>query len=174
MLSNEKNYRKFFNAHYETAVRLAAHYLRDTAAAEDIAQEAFIRLYQNRTAFDTPEKAKSYLYTTVKNLALNHLRHRKIEQEYLSTLTPEQIQKSFLHEITYQETLRLLHAAIDTLPDQTRQIILLGLDGKNNAEIAAHLSISVNTVKSLKKTAYARLRALLGNRLVLLLFPFLL
>lgn len=173
MLSEEKNYRKFFNTYYEAAVRFAAHYLRDDSAAEDIAQEAFIRLHENRTAFNTPEKAKSFLYTTVKNLALNYLRHRKIEQDYLSTLDPESIERSFLHEITYQETLRLLHAAIDTLPDQTRRIILLGLDGKNNNEIAADLSISVNTVKSLKKTAYHHLRTLLGNRLILL-FPFLL
>jgi RNA polymerase sigma-70 factor (ECF subfamily) len=66
--------------------------------------------------------------------------------------------------------LRILHQAIDTLPPQTRKIILLGLNGKNNNEIAEALNISVNTVKSLKKSAYTSLRGQLKDPMLFLLF----
>lgn len=61
-------------------------------------------------------------------------------------------------EIIYQETLRLLHAAVSQLPKQSRKIILLGLEGKNNQEIAEEMGISINTIKTLKKNAYRFLR----------------
>ena len=72
-------------------------------------------------------------------------------------------------EVTYQETLRVLYNAIDKLPPQTKEIILIGLDGKDNNEIAATLNISVNTVKTLKKNAYKTLRELLVDHKAMLL-----
>lgn len=59
------------------------------------------------------------------------LNTRKIKQQYQQTQSVSEAKDpDFLHEITYQETLRILHQAIDTLPPQTRKIILLGLNGK--------------------------------------------
>lgn len=78
--------------------------------------------------------------------------------------------ENFLHEITYQETLRLLYKAILELSPQTREVILQGLEGKNNNEIAATLNISVNTVKTLKKGVYKKLRDTLGDEFSFLLF----
>ena len=63
----------------------------------------------------------------------------------------------------------MLYAAIDKLPPQTRRIILLNLDGKNNDEIAEELSVTVNTVKTLKQSAYSALRKMLTRNLYLLL-----
>ena len=76
-------------------------------------------------------------------------------------------------ELTYQETLRLLSFAISQLPPQTREIIQLGLEGNNNTEIADLLHISVNTVKSMKKSAYRRLREILGKEYTLLILKLL-
>ena len=99
------------------------------------------------------------------------LNTRKIKQQYQQTQSVSEAKDpDFLHEITYQETLRILHQAIDTLPPQTRKIILLGLNGKNNNEIAEALNISVNTVKSLKKSAYTSLRGQLKDPMLFLLF----
>ena len=99
------------------------------------------------------------------------LNTRKIKQQYQQTQSVSEAKDpDFLHEITYQETLRILHQAIDTLPPQTRKIILLGLNGKNNNEIAEALNISVNAVKSLKKSAYTSLRGQLKDPMLFLLF----
>ena len=97
------------------------------------------------------------------------LNTRKIKQQYQQTQSVSEAKDpDFLHEITYQETLRILHQAIDTLPPQTRKIILLGLNGKNNNEIAEALNISVNTVKTQMKIAYKTLRQLKDPMLFLL------
>ena len=89
------------------------------------------------------------------------LNTRKIKQQYQQTQSVSEAKDpDFLHEITYQETLRILHQAIDTLPPQTRKI----------NEIAEALNISVNTVKSLKKSAYTSLRGQLKDPMLFLLF----
>jgi len=62
-----------------------------------------------------------------------------------------------------------LYDAVDKLPSQTRSIILLNLKGFNNTEVE-RLGVSVNTIKSLKKSAYVTLRTLLSKDLLMILF----
>lgn len=76
---------------------------------------------------------------------------------------------NYLQEVTLRETIRILYAAIDRLPPQSQKIILLNLQGKNNNEVAEELNISVNTVKSLKKSAYMTLRKYVGKEYLWLL-----
>ena len=124
-----------------------------------------MRLYEHWDDLPTPEETRSFMYTTAHNLCISRLRHRNVEEEYTRRLLEEQADREdprLAEEITYQETLRLLRAAIDSLPRQSRQVILLALDGKNNQETATLLGVSVNTVKTLKKGAYAKLRTLLA------------
>ena len=162
MLLNNKRFELFFNTYYEPVYLFSLKYVREEPVAQDIAQNVFVRLYEKRENFYAIEKAKSFAYTTAHNLCLNHLRHSQIAQKYISQREEEE-EQNCLHEITYQETLRLLSFAISQLPPQTREIIQLGLEGNNNTEIADLLHISVNTVKSMKKSAYRRLREILGK-----------
>ena len=160
MLTNSQGFKRFFELYFEPVYRFVRKYTEEDAIARDITQDTFIRLYERRRDFDVPEKAKSFIYITARNLC-----------QYQQTQSVSEAKDpDFLHEITYQETLRILHQAIDTLPPQTRKIILLGLNGKNNNEIAEALNISVNTVKSLKKSAYTSLRGQLKDPMLFLLF----
>ena len=169
--TSETQYVNVFTDSYLYKYRFVRKYTEEDAIARDITQDTFIRLYERRRDFDVPEKAKSFIYITARNLCLDHLKHQKIKQQYQQTQSVSEAKDpDFLHEITYQETLRILHQAIDTLPPQTRKIILLGLNGKNNNEIAEALNISVNTVKSLKKSAYTSLRGQLKDPMLFLLF----
>ena len=174
MLINNNNFKFFFQEYFEPVFQFARKYTENDAIARDFTQDAFIKLYEKRKDFDVIEKAKSFLYTTTRNLCLNHLKHKKIEHQYFQEvkIEDEEAEEQFyLEEVTYQETLRILRAAIDQLPPQTREVILVSLDGKNNNEIAETLDISVNTVKTLKKNAYKSLRESLGSRnLYILLF----
>lgn len=134
--------------------------------AQDIAQDAFVRLYEYRKDFDVLEKARSFVYLTARNLAVDWLRGQKAVDRYITMHEEEPIDLPCLHEITYQETLRLLRKAIHALPPQMREIILLTLDDKSNNEIAEALRVSVNTVKTQKKTAYRKLKEMLGKDFV--------
>ena len=172
MLLNNKRFELFFNTYYEPVYLFSLKYVREEPVAQDIAQNVFVRIYEKREKFYAIEKAKSFAYTTAHNLCLNHLRHSQIAQKYISQREEEE-EQNCLHEITYQETLRLLSFAISQLPPQTREIIQLGLEGNNNTEIADLLHISVNTVKSMKKSAYRRLREILGKEYTLLILKLL-
>ena len=159
-------FKTFFTSHFNTVVRFVAAFTGDTDEAQDIAQETFLRLYERWDDLSTPEETRSFMYTTAHNLCISRLRHRDVETQFaqrlLSEKQPEEENPRLAEEITYQETLRLLRAAIDSLPRQSRQVILLALDGKNNQETACLMGVSVNTVKTLKKGAYAKLRTLLA------------
>ena len=150
VLTNRQDFKSFFEKYFEPVFQFTRKYTGDEAIAHDITQDAFI---------------KSFVYITARNLCLDHLKHLKIEHEYARSfpLDEAEEQQFFFEEITYQETLRILYEAIDKLPPQTREIILVGLDGKDNNEIAATLNVSVNTVKTLKKNAYKVLRESLNS-----------
>ena len=115
---------------------------------------------------------KAFLYTVARHLYWNHCKQQRAKENYFAQLDESNVDDyDFLQEVTRQETMRMLYVAIDQLPPQTRNVILLNLEGKTNPEVAEELGISVNTVKCLKKSAYETLReALSKNYFVILMF----
>ena len=85
---------------------------------------------------------------------------------------PENIlSEEFLEEaLIKSETIRILYNATESLPEQTRKIISLSLDGFKNSEIGKELNISENTVHTLKKSGYKKLRALLKDHYYLVFY----
>ena len=110
------------------------------------------------------------LYTAVRNKALNELEHSKVVYEYAQNVI-EKKKDSFFHDaIVEEETYRIVSEAINKLPDQMKAIMQLSLEGKKNAEIADRLNISTETVHTLKKIAYKKLRENLKDYYYFLLF----
>lgn len=102
---------------------------------------------------------KAYLYSTVRNKALNVLKHRKIEQHYVNEiLQDEDAELYYMRSVIEEEIRRLIFTAIDSLPEHCRKVCLLNLEGMDNQEIADELQVSLNTVKFHKKNAYKLLR----------------
>ena len=113
---------------------------------------------QNYGKLEMIFQVKAFLYTAVRNKALNELEHSKVVFEYAQKVI-EKKKDSFFHDaVVEEETYRILAEAIDKLPDQMRAIMRLAMEGKKNAEIAEQLNVSVETVHTLKKIAYKKLR----------------
>lgn len=130
-----------------------------------------MRVFEHWGEFETEENAKAFLYTVARRIYLDHCKHQKIENQYQNRVNEEELEEyDFLKEVTQQEVSRILYDAVDKLPSQTRSIILLNLKGFNNTEVAERLGVSVNTIKSLKKSAYVTLRTLLSKDLLMILF----
>ena len=168
-------FKSFFLGNFNTVVRFVLTFTADGDEAEDIAQETFLRLYERWDDLATPEETRSFMYTTAHNLSISRLRHQNVAAQYGQHLLEEGADREdprVAEEITYQETLRLLREAVDSLPRQMRQVILLSLDGKNNQETARLMGVSVNTVKTQMKIAYRELRKKLDKRQVFLLLRF--
>lgn len=146
-------------------------YTGERELSRDFTQEAFVRVFEHWGEFETEENAKAFLYTVARRIYLDHCKHQKIENQYQNRVNEEELEEyDFLKEVTQQEVSRILYDAVDKLPSQTRSIILLNLKGFNNTEVAERLGVSVNTIKSLKKSAYVTLRTLLSKDLLMILF----
>ena len=124
----------------------------------------------NKRRFFYLHQVKAFLYTAVRNKALNELEHSKVVYEYAQNVI-EKKKDSFFHDaIVEEETYRIVSEAINKLPDQMKAIMQLSLEGKKNAEIADRLNISTETVHTLKKIAYKKLRENLKDYYYFLLF----
>ncbi|WP_281238926.1 RNA polymerase sigma factor [Flavobacterium praedii] len=116
--------------------------------AEDLTQEAFIKLWQNCASVPI-EKAKSYLYTIANNSSLNEIKHQKVVLAYEKQNTgldktnenPEYI----LEEKQFKS--KLLKAIEDLNETQRVAFLMHRIDGKKYTEIAQELNISVKAVE---------------------------
>lgn len=168
---NEQGFHDIFNKYYVSLCLFANQYTEDQDASADIVQDSFAKLWQIRDDFFYLHQVKSFLYTSVRNKALNELEHSKVVHEYAQKVI-EKKKDSFFHDaIVEEETYRIVTEAIDKLPEQMKAIMRLALEGKKNAEIAEHLNVSTETVHTLKKIAYKKLRQhLKGYYYLLFLF----
>jgi RNA polymerase sigma-70 factor (ECF subfamily) len=157
-LSDISDFQNLFNDFYIPLCIFAEKYLDNKDDAADIAQDAFIKLWQKREDFQHINQLKAFLYTTVRNSSLNELEHKRIVENYSSHIQSVQTESFFNDHIIEEETYRIIVQAINKLPPQTAKVMMLALSGKDNKEIAIELSISDGTLHTHKKIAYKRLR----------------
>jgi RNA polymerase sigma-70 factor (ECF subfamily) len=138
---------------------VAFRYVEDKAAAKDIAQDVFIKLWNKRNDYTDIPSVKTFLYVLVKNASLNYVRNQKIKEKHLTVI--EKQGEAFFQQVTIpEETYRQLEAVIEKLAPQSANIMRLTMKGFSNTEIAQQLGVSVNTVKTLK---YNSLRSIREN-----------
>lgn len=165
MLSSNRNeaYEYLYNNYYTPLVLFADHYVSNQDVAHDLVQEVFIALLDIKTKFENLLHLKSYLYNSLRNRCLNHLRHEKIKQEFLQ----EELYRSdefFEQKAIEEDVYSILVAAIDNLSPQNKEVMELALDGLSNADIAERLQLSIETVKSYKKSSKKKLAEYLLSR----------
>src|SRR5574344_368520 len=165
---DEHEFHSIFTKYYVSLCLFAKQFIADNTASEDIVAETFVKLWQIRKEFSYHHQVKAFLYTMVRNKALNELEHLKVVEQYSKQLADKQTEEYFHDAIIEEESYRILFDAIDKLPEQMKKIIRLTLDGKKNIEIAKELNVSIETVHTLKKIAYKKLRENLKDYFYLL------
>jgi RNA polymerase sigma-70 factor (ECF subfamily) len=167
----QRAFDQVFTDYYHPLSAFAYKYVNDVAIVEDLLQEVFISFWEKRMDFDHPAALKSYLYTSARNRCLNYLKHLAVEKKHEPALLYElESEQHVTRQVIEEETFRLLLHEIKQLPEASREIMILALNGLKNPEIAEELGISVNTVKTQKKIAYAKLKDKLGPHMGILLF----
>lgn len=150
---NESWVKQLFERYYVSLVMFAQTYVQDREIAKDIVQDIFLILIKSKEKFTSIENLKIYLYSAVKNKCLKHIRHENVKERYQHYVRSNEEQERIYQErILDEEVYNLLNQAIEGLPPQCKNVILLTLEGKNNTEIAESLKISIETVKSHKKS----------------------
>ena len=135
----------------------------DSAQADDLVQEAFIKLWQNCAKVPIG-KAKSFLYTVANNTFLNEVAHKKVVLKH-AQLQPKKVDgqsPEFLLE--EKQYLKKIENAIANLTEGQRTAFLMNrIDGKKYKEIAEILGISVKAVEKRMSQALAALRTDIEN-----------
>ena len=150
-----------FNEYYERLVYFSDKIVKDITVAEDIVQEALIKYWENREYIaEGRSSVKSYLYTTVKNISLNTIRHHQVIKRFKEQYIVPEIDDNTIDNIIIQtEIFSKIQTAINSLPGRCKEISHMGfIAGMKNQEIAKELGISVNTVKTQKQRAIKILR----------------
>ncbi len=169
-LKDSQIFRTVFDRFYIPLCLFAEKYVERQEQANDIVQDCFVKLWQLRNDFIYLHQVKSFLYTSVRNKALNEVEHRMVVQEYAQKMISKESEEFFYNQVIEEETYRILYETIDSLPPQTKAVIKCSLEGLSNKEIADTLAVSTETVHTLKKIAYRKLRESLKEQYYLFLF----
>lgn len=147
---NEAAYDEVFRNWYPTLVRVAAALVKDSDAAEEVAQDVMHELWRRRETLDPEASLRAYLLRSVRNRALNQLRHLRVRRDteadvealYDTPLTADQ-------PLAAQELAEAVQEAFGELPPRCREVFELSrVHGLKYAEIAESLGISQKTVEA--------------------------
>lgn len=146
-------------------MRLARRLLSDEAEAEDVTQEAMLRLWQiaPKWQFGAAQPA-TWLYRVTVNLATDRLRKRRgVALDAVEE--PDDPSPSVVESLMVTDRLQALDLALAVLPDRQRAaVVLRHIEGLSNPEIGAALGIGVEAVESLTARGKRRLAQLLAAR----------
>ena len=160
------SFEQLFYRFYPGMFRYAESLIRKEEVAEEIVQDVFYNIWKNRGSLWITASWQSYLYRSVYNNAMMHLRKYRRESLLDETFSPEKQSGTPdpLEELQYQEVTELVTRTLERLPPRTREIFLLNRkDGLKYREIAEKLSISVKTVEANMGKALKALRNSLEN-----------
>lgn len=150
---------EFFRNHIKALRNFLFYKFGNKDQAEDLAQDAFIKLWQNCASVPI-EKAKSYVYTIANNSTLNLIAHQKVvlrfEKNFTGSDRTNENPEYILEEKQFQSKLL---KAIEELNEKQRVAFLMHrIDGKKYSEIAIELGISVKAVEKRIHLALLTLR----------------
>lgn len=128
---------------------VAQRYLKDTHAAEDAMQEAFIKAFQKMSQFKGDVTFGAWLKRIVINTCLDTIKSKKIEADSIDESVLEVVDVDDDWSVSDETTVTEIRSAIDDLPDNYKQVVQLFLiEGYDHNEIASVLSISENASRT--------------------------
>ena len=177
----DMDFERVYVTHYPKMKRFAKEYVIIEDDAENIVQDVFLNLWENREIIRMPVNLVAFLFTATKNRCLDYLKHKKVvlkatnilleEQKMTMEMNLEALEAFEQSVFAENDVETLLTNAINSLPERCREIFIKGkLEGKKHKEIAAELNISTSTVEEQMNIALKKLRVQLKNCLILLIF----
>jgi len=161
-LTDESSFKELFNKYYSHLCRYAYYILGNKHWAEDVVQNLFVHIWEQRVNIKIDKKTDSYLFISARNASYNYLkshRHQKMkETEYIMNAEEDD------NIIDRNAFLRKLQEALNELPVRCREIYCLkNMEGLTYKEIAEYLKISEKTVDVQMYRALKKLREIIGK-----------
>ena len=159
-----------FTAYFAALCVFASHYTSSTSAAEEVVEDVLVRMWERRASLAVRSNLRSYLFTAVRNRALNFTRDERAATHALDKLAldgalPGMAEPRPLEdeELYLADLARAVEQAVAALPPRMRQVFTMHRQqGLTCARIGAELSISPKTVENLLGRALKHLRVSLA------------
>jgi RNA polymerase sigma-70 factor (family 1) len=146
-----KEFETLFRSSYASLVKYARTIIKDQDTAEEIVQDLFFRLWQNKEKIKIESSLNGYLFRSVHNRCLHYIEHLKVVERHAQEMSYEQESgsESPADVIQYKELQAKIARTIEKLPERCAQIFSMNrFEGLKYAEIAEKLSVSVKTVEA--------------------------
>jgi len=140
-----------FRSSYVSLVRYAKTIIKDHDTAEEIVQDLFFRLWQDREKLNIESSLNGYLFRSVHNKCLHYIEHKKVVDRHAgeASLRQQEDQQSPADILHFKELQLKIADILERLPERCGQIFYMSrFEGLKYAEIAEKLSISIKTVES--------------------------
>lgn len=160
--NKKQGFHQLFIHYYLPLQHYATTLLNDPIDAEDITQELFTTLWEDKKLERVePEKLKSYLFTAIRNRCYTHYKSRDILKSSISLVMVDHPIDESDNIYNSEEQIQQLYKAIDELPERTRIAIeCIMVKKMRYKEAAEYMNISVNTIKYHIKEGMGRLRTI--------------
>jgi RNA polymerase sigma-70 factor, ECF subfamily len=144
-------FESLFRSSYVSLVRYAKTLIKDHDTAEEIVQDLFFRLWQDKEKLNIESSLNGYLFRSVHNRCLHYIGHTRVIErhaEEMSYSQPES-QESPSDILNYKELQEKVARILEKLPERCGKIFTMNrFEGLKYAEIAEKLSVSVKTVEA--------------------------
>jgi RNA polymerase sigma-70 factor (ECF subfamily) len=168
-----------FLRYYSSLCTYACTILSNKDASEEVVQDLFVKIWENRKDTEITTSLKSYLYRTIHNQCINLIESWKVRDNYTKkynsdhnpSLTTIPFSGDYpIANLIVKELEDKIDESIKTLPEQCREIFLMiRIYDKSYQEVADKLNISVNTVKTQMQRAVSKMKEMLKEYLPIIL-----
>ncbi len=152
---------EFYDQYSYKLLRFSMLYLKSRVEAEEVVQDVFVRIWENRAKLNLELSVEGYVFRITKNELLNKLKKKVLHTEAITQNIEALIHGNNTEDAIFlQEMKSLLSEAIEGLPEKRQEIFRLSREkGYSNKEIAEELNISIHTVESQIKKSIKYLRS---------------
>lgn len=149
--TTNEHFEIFFKGHYQALCSYAFNFLKDDESSEDIVQDVFIKVWEQRKDLIGRDELKFYLFTAVRNNCLTYLKKhkKKFQVELRDEDVFDEISIRLDDADVDQEPKELIAKAMEQLPPKCREVFMLSrLSNQTYQQIADSLGLSVKTVEN--------------------------
>ena len=146
-----KQFESLFRSSYVSLVRYAKTLLKDQDTSEEIVQDLFFRIWQDRGKIKIESSLNGYLFRSVHNRCLHFIDHNRIVEKHAEEMLFRQPESSESPSdiLNYKELQAKIATILEKLPERCGQIFYMNrFEGLKYNEIAEKLSVSVKTVEA--------------------------
>lgn len=171
----------FYDQFFSKIQAFSISFVYDKEEAENVAQEAFLHLWENRNNIDTVNGISSFLHTYTKSKCLNIIRHNKVKDRFKDAVMNQkerELDTEILNSIAFDtleltELEHLISGSISKLPPKTREVFIKKrFEQKKNSEIAEEMQVTLKAIEAHMTKALKLLKNSLSDYLGLIIILF--